>query len=138
MDTAEYVLVHNYLFRGLHTLYVDQYYPTMKLIRCMNSWGTKDPFPCFSIKDKEKNNLLYRVWASAEEIGNLALPDMPDKEQRKKQDDQGYSVLCTRYALSKAVANGFMDKKFIPGQEIDFDQSSIATELVNNPPVSLS
>ena len=68
MDTAEYVLVHNYLFRGLHTLYVDQYYPTMKLIRCINSWGTKDPFPCFPIKDKEKNNVLYKVWASAEEI----------------------------------------------------------------------
>ena len=53
-------------------------------------------------------------------------------------DDQKNSVLCTRFALSKAVANGFMDKKFIPGQEIDFDQSSIAAELINIPPVSLS
>ena len=90
---------------------------------------------------------------------NLAVPDMPDKEQRKKlseaeiersltdvgisqgfakPDDQKNSVLCTRFALSKAVANGFMDKKFIPGQEIDFDQSGIANWLVNNPPVSLS
>ena len=51
-------------------------------------------------------------------------------------DDQGNSVLCTRYALSKATANGFMEKKFIPGQEIDFDQSSISAVLNNIPKVN--
>ena len=51
-------------------------------------------------------------------------------------NDQGNSVLCTRYALSKATANGFMEKKFIPGQEIDFDQSSITAVLTNIPKVN--
>lgn len=45
-------------------------------------------------------------------------------------DDQGNEGFCTRYALSKAIVNGFQTKKF-SGKELDFDQSIISSILVN-------
>ena len=46
-------------------------------------------------------------------------------------DDQGNLGLCTRFSLAKAVSNGFMDKDFVPRQELDFHQTTISTLLVN-------
>ena len=46
-------------------------------------------------------------------------------------DDQGNLGFCSRYALGKAAANGFMEGKFDPHQKLDFDQSHIAIAIVN-------
>ena len=46
-------------------------------------------------------------------------------------DDQGTLALCTRYALAKAVANGFIDKNFVKDLELDFDQNALSLILVN-------
>ena len=53
-------------------------------------------------------------------------------------DDQGNLALCSRFALGKAVANGFMVKKFPPNQKLNFDQSHIATAIVNSDEVNFS
>ena len=46
-------------------------------------------------------------------------------------DDQGNLGLCSRFALGKAIGNGFMVRKFDPYQQLDFDQSHIAIAIVN-------
>ena len=46
-------------------------------------------------------------------------------------DDQGNLGVCTRTALAKAIGNGFMEKDFVQGKELDFDQSAITQILVN-------
>ena len=46
-------------------------------------------------------------------------------------DDQGKLGFCTRYALGKGIANGFMDKDFVLDREIDFDQKAVTFILVN-------
>ena len=67
---------------------------------------------------------------------------LPDERERRKSsrdppgwyaevDNQGNTATCTRYGLGKALANGFMEKKFVPGREIDIDQQKITEVLVN-------
>ena len=46
-------------------------------------------------------------------------------------DNQGNYGLCTRFAVAKAVANGFMTKAFGNVIRMDFDQNNISTLLVN-------
>lgn len=46
-------------------------------------------------------------------------------------DDQGNLEVCTRFAISKAVVDGFMKKKFIWGKEIDIDQRQVVMTLIN-------
>ena len=53
--------------------------------------------------------------------GHLAVPD-----------DQGNLGFCSRFALGKAIGNGFMERKFKPYKQIDFDQSNIVTAIVNS------
>ena len=53
--------------------------------------------------------------------GGLAVPD-----------DQGNLGFCSRYALGKAAANGFMVRKFDPHHQLDFDQRDIVTLIVNS------
>ena len=48
-----------------------------------------------------------------------------------KPDNQGDLEECSRYALGKAVASGFMKKKTIPGQEIDVAQNEVSAVLCN-------
>ena len=47
-------------------------------------------------------------------------------------DDQGYSLFCSRFALAKAICNGFM---VIPSKfhmfDLDFSQGEISAVLVN-------
>ena len=59
--------------------------------------------------------------ASSAIPGGLAAPD-----------DQGNLGFCSRYALGKAAANGFMEGKFDTHQKLDFDQSQIVTLIVNS------
>ena len=47
-------------------------------------------------------------------------------------DDQGNLGFCSRFALGKAIGNGFMERKFQPHEQIDFDQSHIVTAIVNS------
>ena len=47
-------------------------------------------------------------------------------------DDQGNLGFCSRFALGKASGNGFMERKFQPHEQIDFDQSNIVTAIVNS------
>ena len=52
-------------------------------------------------------------------------------------DDQGNLGFCSRYALGKAAANGFMKGKFAttttpPHQQLDFVQGEIVTAIVNS------
>ena len=51
-------------------------------------------------------------------------------------DDQGNLGFCSRFALGKAVANGFMVRKFDPSQQLDFDQSHIINAIVNTDEVT--
>ena len=49
-----------------------------------------------------------------------------------RPDDQGYSLFCSRFALAKAICNGFM---VVPTKfhdfDIDFTQGEIAAVLIN-------
>ena len=47
-------------------------------------------------------------------------------------DDQGNMPFCSRNALGKAAANGFMEGKFDPPRQLDFDQSNIVHVIVNS------
>ena len=68
------------------------------------------------------SSFTYSIMASASSAvpGGLAAPD-----------DQGNLGFCSRYALGKAAANGFMEGKFAPHQQLDFVQRDIATAIVN-------
>ena len=46
-------------------------------------------------------------------------------------DHQGNFGFCTRFAVAKAVANGFETKAFGNVDKMDFDQDIISTCLVN-------
>ena len=46
-------------------------------------------------------------------------------------DHQGDQGTCTRFAVAKGVANGFMTKAFGNVNELDFDQDNISILLVN-------
>ena len=65
-----------------------------------------------------------------------ATRDIP--EGSAKPDDQGNLGVCTRNALAKAIGNGFMEKDFVPGKELDFDQNAITHALVNEHKVRTS
>ena len=51
-------------------------------------------------------------------------------------DDQGNLGFCSRFALGKAIGNGFMVRKFDPYQQLDFDQSHISNAIVNTDEVT--
>ena len=53
------------------------------------------------------------------------------------RDDQGKTGYCTRFALALAIRNGFLDKGFFPGQELDFQQNSTSQVLVNEHKVGI-
>ena len=46
-------------------------------------------------------------------------------------DNQGNLGFCSRFALGKAAANGFMLGKFDPHHQLDFVQGEIASVIVN-------
>ena len=46
-------------------------------------------------------------------------------------DDQGQLELCVRFALAKAIIDGFMRKKFVPGVVIDLHQVAVRCALNN-------
>ena len=46
-------------------------------------------------------------------------------------DNQGQLELCVRFALCKAIIDGFMRKKFVPGVVIDLEQGA-TTQVLNN------
>ena len=73
----------------------------------------------------ELNNIFSHV-LKREEMASLSAP-----EAYATPDDQGNFGFCTRFALAKTVANGFMDKKFDPYQKLDFVQKDISSILVN-------
>ena len=50
---------------------------------------------------------------------------------RPVPDNQGNLDVCTPFAVSKAIADGFMRKMFVPGEEVDIDQSTITGILLN-------
>ena len=58
--------------------------------------------------------------------GGLAVPD-----------DQGNLGFCSRFALGKAIGNGFMESKFAPHTQLDFDQRDISTAIVNSDKVEI-
>ena len=53
-------------------------------------------------------------------------------------DDQGNLGVCTRTALAKAIGNGFIEKDFAQGEDLDFDQNAITHALVNEHKVRTS
>ena len=46
-------------------------------------------------------------------------------------DDQGNLEVCTRFAVSKAIVDGFMRKMFVRGREVDIDQDQVTVVLLN-------
>ena len=46
-------------------------------------------------------------------------------------DNQGKLELCVRFALAKAIIDGFMRKIFVPGVVIDLDQGEVRSALIN-------
>ena len=62
---------------------------------------------------------------------NISVVMSTRPEGHAMPDDQGKLGFCTRYALGKGIANGFMDKDFVLDKEIDFDQNAITCILVN-------
>ena len=53
-------------------------------------------------------------------------------------DNQGNLGFCSRFALGKAAANGFMLGKFSQNQQLDFVQRDIATAIVNSDKVEFN
>ena len=76
--------------------------------------SVRNKYPCLGYV------ILCQISMASRSPGGYASPD-----------DQGNLGLCTRFSLAKAVSNGFMDKDFVPGQELDFHQTTISTLLVN-------
>ena len=58
----EYVLVYKYSSQSLHTVYVDKYDASKKIVECINSHGNIDQRPCIRLQDIVK---LYRVTCTA-------------------------------------------------------------------------
>ena len=46
-------------------------------------------------------------------------------------DDQGQLELCVRFALAKAIIDGFIRKKFVPGVVIDLHKVAVRCILSN-------
>ena len=53
------------------------------------------------------------------------------------RDDQGKTGYCTRFALALAIRNGFLDKGFFPGQDLEFRQNATSQVLVNEHKVEI-
>ena len=51
--------------------------------------------------------------------------------------DQGKTGYCTRFALALAIRNGFLDKGFYPGQDLEFWQNATSQVLVNEHKVGI-
>ena len=63
LSLNEYVLVYKYSSAGdLHTVYVQKYDATTKMVECINSHGPRDQFPIIKLQDIVK---LYKVTCSA-------------------------------------------------------------------------
>ena len=58
----EYVLVYQYSAQSQHTVYVEKYNASAKMVECINSHGQKDQRRRISIQDIIK---LYRVTCTA-------------------------------------------------------------------------
>ena len=76
-------------------------------------------------QDERQRTIHIYGWREMDTVmnnnpGGLAIPD-----------NQGNLDVCTRTALAKAIGNGFMEKEFVPGEELDFDQTAITQILVN-------
>ena len=54
------------------------------------------------------------------------------------RDNQGNTGYCTRFAIGLGIRNGFLDKDFFPGQELDFSQNATAQVLVNEHKVKIN
>ena len=61
----EYVLVYEYKANDLHTVYVDKYNESAKIVKCINSHGPKDQRPKIALQDIVK---LYRVTCTAVDV----------------------------------------------------------------------
>ena len=70
----EYVLVYGDSTQSLHTVYVDEYDASAKMVKCINSHGHLDPYPSIPLQKIVK---LYRVTCTA-------VPGFPGI---KKQDE---------------------------------------------------
>ena len=75
MAKYEFVVVYKSHGTSLHAVYVEKYKPVQQRVRCINSWGSKDPNPDLTIKDVLK---LYRVKCSAID---------PQIQQLKKEEN---------------------------------------------------
>ena len=53
-------------------------------------------------------------------------------------DFQGDLEECSRFALGKAIASGFMRKKFVIGQSIDVAQKEVIAVLCNEPGIQVN
>ena len=48
-----------------------------------------------------------------------------------QKDVQGLQRTCSIFALTFAILNGFMRRKFLPGTEVDYDQEAVKHALLN-------
>ena len=78
-----------------------------------------------TLQDERQRTKHIYGWREMDTVMNI------NPEGPATPDDQGNLDVCTRTALAKAIGNGFMEKDFVPGEELDFDQSAITQLLVN-------
>ena len=62
LNQNEYVLVYQYSPNSLHTVSVQYYNASIKMVECINSHGHNNQFPSIQLQDIVK---LYRVTCSA-------------------------------------------------------------------------
>ena len=62
LNQNEYVIVYKYRAQSLHTVYVDKYDASAKIVECINSHGQRDQRPRISLQDIVK---LYSVTCTA-------------------------------------------------------------------------
>ena len=67
----EYVLVYQYRPKSLHTVYVEKYDTSAKIVKCINSHGQQDEFPEIKLQDIVK---LYKVTCTATDASTVLVP----------------------------------------------------------------
>ena len=60
----------------------------------------------------------------------MSWPTSPGPSGPAVVDNQGPLDLCTRFALGKAIVDGFHKKQWVTNKTLDIDQGSVTTALV--------
>ena len=134
MAKYEFVVVYKSDGTSLHAVYVEKYKPVLQRVRCINSWGSKDPNPDLTIKDVLK---LYRVKCSAINPQNQQLKKEEAAKIQSAWKENHRPSLAELKSASKLAKDGyltsveFLNLKKINICDIHSDQISKLSSIVS-------